>query len=137
VTDAQPSDAAKRQTVLIVDDSSDNVDVLAGILRDRYAVRVARNGPQALEAVLKKPKPDVILLDVMMPGMDGYEVCRHLKSRAVTAEIPVIFLTSRNTAEDAELGFKAGGVDYITKPILPSVVLARVKAQIALKMARR
>jgi len=136
VTDAKPSDATSRQTVLVVDDSSDSVDALVGILKDRFTVRVAKDGPQALEAVLKKPKPDVILLDIMMPGMDGYEVCRHLKSKAVTADIPVIFLTGNNRAEDAERGFKVGGVDYITKPILPSVVLARVKAQIALKRSR-
>ena len=136
MTDAQPSDAGRRQTVLVVDDSSDNVDVLVGILKDRFAVRVATNGAQALEAVLKKPKPDVILLDILMPGMDGYEVCRRLKARAITADIPVIFLTASNTPEDADLGFKVGGVDYITKPILPAVVLARVKAQIALKRSR-
>ena len=136
MTDAPSSDASRRHTVLVVDDSSDNVDVLVGILKDRFAVRVATSGPQALEVVLKKPRPDVILLDIMMPGMDGYEVCRHLKSKAVTAGIPVIFLTAKNTAEDAELGFSVGGVDFITKPILPSVVLARVKAQIELKRSR-
>ena len=136
MNDAQSSDAARRHTVLVVDDSSDNVDVLVGILKDRFAVRVATSGSQALEVVLKKPRPDVILLDIMMPGMDGYEVCRHLKSKATTAGIPVIFLTAKNTPEDAELGFKVGGADYITKPILPSVVLARVKAQIALQIPR-
>ena len=134
--DAQSSDAARRHTVLVVDDSPDNVDVLVGILKDRFLVRVATSGPQALEVALKKPRPDVILLDVMMPGMDGYEVCRHLKSKATTAGIPVIFLTGKNAPEDADLGFKVGGVDYITKPILPSVVLARVNAQIALKRSR-
>ena len=81
----EQSDAARRHTVLVVDDSPESVDVLVGILKDRFVVRVAKSGPQALEVVLKKPKPDVILLDILMPGMDGYEVCRHLKSKATTA----------------------------------------------------
>ena len=136
MSNAESSDAGRRQTVLVVDDSSDNVEILVEILKDHFAVRVAGNGAQALEAVLKKPKPDVILLDIMMPGMDGYEVCRHLKSKAITADIPVIFLTAKNTEEDAKLGFDVGGVDYITKPILPSIVLARVKAHVSLKKTR-
>ena len=134
MANAEPSKT--RQTILVVDDSSINVDVLVEILKDRYAVRVATNGAEALEAVLKKPRPDLILLDVMMPGMDGYETCRRLKSKALTADIPVIFLTSKNTPEDAQLGFDVGGVDYITKPILPVVVLARVKAHLAVMRER-
>jgi putative two-component system response regulator len=127
------SDGAGRQTVLVVDDSADNLDVLAAALRDHFAVRVATSGEQALKAVLHKPKPAVILLDIMMPGMDGYEVCKHLKARAVTADIPVIFLTGKGAVEDAQRGFEVGAVDYITKPILPPVVLARVKAHASAK----
>ena len=133
---AEPLDAGRKQTVLVVDDGPDNLEILAEVLKDHFTVRVASNGEQALKAALVKPKPDVILLDIMMPGMDGYEVCRRLKSRAITADIPVIFLTSKNAIEDAQLGFDVGAADYITKPILPPVVLARVRAHVAVKTTR-
>ena len=137
-SEAKPAAPFERRkpTVLIVDDSPDNLQLLNEILAGHFLVRVARDGAQALKAALQKPKPDVILLDVMMPEMDGYEVCRHLKSRAITAEIPVIFVTAKNTIEDAQLGFDVGAADYITKPILPPVVLARVKTHASLKLAR-
>jgi putative two-component system response regulator len=131
-----PFDATRKHTALVVDDSKESLQVLNEVLGDRHKVRLASCGEQALRAMSQKPKPDIILLDIMMPEMDGYEVCRQLKSNAVTAEIPVIFLTAKTRIEDAQRGFDVGCVDYITKPILPPVVIARVRTHVALKLAR-
>ena len=120
-------------TVLVVDDSPDGLQILNEILKRQYEVRLARSGEQALQAALQKPRPDAILLDIMMPGMDGYEVCSRLKANDATRDIPVIFLTAKTDIEDAQRGFDLGGADYITKPILPPVVLARISTHIALK----
>ena len=106
------------------------------ILGDHYQISVALDGASALEAAQEYP-PDCILLDIMMPDMDGYEVCRRLKSIPETVEIPVIFVTAKNEIEDEALGFEIGCVDYITKPIAPSVVQARVKTHIELSRARK
>jgi putative two-component system response regulator len=123
---------AKRQLILIVDDVPDNIDVLGGILRHHYNIKVALDGQRALRIAVSDPKPDLILLDIMMPGIDGYEVCQRLKSDPITSDIPVIFITARDDSADEEHGFELGAVDYITKPISPSVVSARVRTHLAL-----
>ena len=120
-------------TVLVVDDTPDNLSLMSGLLRDLYRVKVANNGERALKIAQTDPLPDLILLDIMMPGMDGYEVCRRLKQDAVTRDIPVIFLTALAEVEDERKGLEMGAVDYITKPISPPIVLARVKNHLALK----
>ncbi len=124
--------AQERQTVLVVDDTPENIDVLSGLLRPEYRVKAAPNGQRALQVARAQPQPDLILLDVMMPGMDGYQVCRELKADPRTHHIPVIFVTARNEVEDEEKGLSLGAVDYITKPISPPIVLARVRTQLAL-----
>lgn len=121
-----------QQQILIVDDTPDNIDILGSILRSEYDIKVALNGEKALNIVNSHSKPDMILLDVMMPGMDGYEVCRCLKNNPTTSQIPVIFITAKSDAEDEEKGFSLGAVDYITKPISPPIVKARVKTHLAL-----
>ncbi len=118
-------------TVMIVDDVSTNIDVLTGILGDEYEVSVAVNGPSALEFIAEN-LPDIILLDIMMPGMDGYEVCRRLKSNITTRAIPVIFVTAMGEIADEKKGFEVGAVDYITKPVSPPIVKARVRTHLAL-----
>ena len=126
-----------RQTVLIVDDTPDNLTLLSGLLKDRYRVRIANGGARALAIAGTHPVPDLILLDVMMPEIDGYEVCRRLKADPVTADIPVVFLTARTQVEDEEKGFAAGAVDYITKPVSPPIVQARVATHLSLRHASR
>jgi len=122
--------------ILIVDDSKLNIQVLGNVLEpEGYDVAVAMNGLQALEFAWKE-KPELILLDVMMPNMDGYEVCRRLKSSVATRRIPVIFLTALNSTRDIVKGFEMGGVDFITKPFQPLELLARVKTHLELKRAR-
>ncbi len=120
-------------TVLVVDDTPDNLSLMSGLLRDLYRVKVANGGERALKIAQADPPPDLILLDIMMPGMDGYEVCRRLKQDAATRDIPVIFLTALAEVEDERKGLEMGAVDYITKPISPPIVLARVKNHLALK----
>ena len=122
--------------VLVVDDVPENIDVLAGALSRDYNVKVALNGQDALDIAFAKPNPDVVLLDILMPGMDGYEVCRRLKENDDTRGIPVIFVTALDEMDDETRGFETGGVDYITKPIRIPIVLSRVKAHLELKMAR-
>jgi len=119
------------QTVLVVDDTPANIDVLVGILKDRYNVKAAINGMMALKIAKESPS-DIILLDVMMPGIDGFEVCRRLKADYKTKHIPVIFITAKIGVEDELKGLELGAVDYITKPISPPIVLARVRTQLAL-----
>ncbi len=132
---SESSESAKN-TVLVVDDSPDGLQILNEVLKREYDVRLARGGEQALQAAMQRPRPDAILLDIMMPGIDGYEVCKRLKANDATKDIPVIFLTAKTDIEDAQRGFDLGGADYITKPILPPVVLARIHTHIALKLAR-
>ena len=126
-------DFARRHTVLVVDDTPDNLFLMKNLLQDHYRVKVASTGEQALKIAASDSPPDMILLDIMMPEMDGYEVCLQLKRSPVTMDIPVIFLTARSEVEDEEKGLELGAVDYITKPINPSIVLARVKSHLALK----
>ncbi|MDG4598189.1 MAG: bacteriohemerythrin [Candidatus Contendobacter sp.] len=120
------------ELLLLVDDDVDNLKILSSLLKREYRIRVARGGGEALRLAEEEPTPDLILLDVVMPEMDGYMVCERLKSNPRTREIPVIFLTGKAQAEDETRGFQAGAVDYVTKPINPPVLWARVKAQLAL-----
>jgi len=125
-----------KPAVLIVDDAPDNLSLMSGLLKDIYKVKIANNGERALKVVLTGTPPDIILLDIMMPVMDGYETCRRLKANPETRDIPVIFLTAKAEIEDEMLGFELGAVDYITKPISPPVLLARVKTQLQMKRVR-
>lgn len=118
--------------VLVVDDTPENIDILSGVLRKDYKVKAALNGKKALDIASGDVRPDIILLDIMMPDMDGYEVCEALKANPATSSIPVIFITAKNQEKDEEQGLKMGAVDYITKPISPSIVLARVSTHLAL-----
>lgn len=122
-----------RKLILIVDDTPTNVAVIAGLLKDSFRTKIATNGEKALAIATGKEKPDLILLDVMMPDLDGFEVCRRLKANPDTREIPIIFLTTKTDAVDEIRGFDVGAADYIHKPFDPSNVLARVKTQLALK----
>ncbi len=126
-----------RPTVLVVDDTPENIHVMSGVLQDEYAVRVATSGEKALTAARADPQPDLILLDVKMPVMDGYEVCRRLKNDYHTQRIPVIFVTALGEAEDEARGFELGAVDYIVKPINPAVVRARVRTHVQLYDQKR
>jgi len=125
-------DVSPKATVLVIDDTADNLTLVSALLGGTYTVRLANNGERALAMATSDP-PNLILLDIMMPGMDGYEVCRRLKADPRTRDIPVIFLTAKVETVDEEQGFALGAVDYITKPISPPIVLARVKTHIALK----
>ncbi|MDQ6976151.1 MAG: adenylate/guanylate cyclase domain-containing protein [Mariprofundaceae bacterium] len=126
-----------KPTILVVDDTPENIDVLRAVLKSQYKVKIAINGERALRQCRTKQKPDLVLLDVMMPGMDGFEVCRQLKADTATKSIPVIFVTAMNEVSDEVTGFEAGGVDYINKPITPALVLSRVKTHLKLQSAYR
>jgi len=124
--------ASERPTVLVVDDLPANLTLLANLLKDQYRVKVANNGAKALELAAAAP-PDLVLLDIMMPDLDGYEVCRRLKAMEATCRVPVIFLTAKLATEDEELCFSVGAVDFIHKPISPPIVSARIKTHLAIK----
>jgi len=126
----------EKSTILVVDDTPENIDVLNGILKPEFQVKVALNGMKALKIVQAAPQPDLILLDIMMPDIDGYEVCRRLKSDPVTKDIPVIFVSAMSEVMDETKGFELGAVDYITKPLSPAIVTARVRNHLSLKSAR-
>ena len=121
-----------KQVILVVDDVPANIDVLSEILRPSYQVKVVTNGPMALRIAMGENPPDLILLDIMMPEMDGYEVCRQLKTNLTTCNIPVIFVSAMDEVTDETKGFELGAVDYITKPVSPPLVKARVKTHLAL-----
>jgi len=125
-----------KNTILIVDDIPLNVQVLVGLLKDKYEIKVATDGPRALELANLIPHPDLILLDIVMPNMDGYEVLRKLKETQGTKDIPVIFVTASASIEDEEKGLTLGAVDYITKPISAAIVKARVNTHIMIKLQR-
>ncbi|MCD8491220.1 MAG: response regulator [Geovibrio sp.] len=129
-------DRDKKQTVLVVDDVPENIDILSNILKPEFKVKVAVSGRKALE-IAEKDLPDIILLDVMMPEISGYEVCRALKSSLITRSIPVIFITAKGEISDESMGFDAGGADYITKPVSAPIVLARVRTQLSMYDHRR
>lgn len=122
-------------TVLVVDDTEANIDLLLETLSDSYEVCVALDGFSALEMVEENP-PDLILLDIMMPGMDGYEVCRRIKANPRTKNIPIVFITAMSEVEDEIKGLELGAIDYLTKPISPPIVQARVKNHLELKLAK-
>lgn len=126
----------KTHTVLVVDDTRENLRVIGESLSPRYRVRVANSGERALQVANSDPRPDLILLDVMMPEMDGYEVLRRLRATRDTADIPVIFVTALDADNDEERGLALGAVDYVTKPVRPPILLARVRAHLELKQAR-
>ena len=126
----------KKQTILIVDDAPDNLALMSSLLKEFYKTKVALSGDKALQIAASPDPPDLILLDIMMPGIDGYEVCRRLKQSEATREIPVIFLTAKAEVEDEQMGLELGAVDYITKPVSPPIVLARVKSHLMLQSAR-
>ncbi len=122
-----------KETILIVDDTPTNIQILAQALRNSYAIKVAANGAAALEIVLGQEKPDLILLDIMMPEMDGYEVCRRIKQDPTSWDIPIIFVSAKDELADQKLGFDLGAVDYIAKPFEVPLVLARVNVHLRLK----
>lgn len=119
------ADLRQRQTVLIADDVPENIELLAAILDESYDIKVASNGERVIKIVYSEDPPDLILLDVMMPGLSGHEVCRRLKANPDRCKIPVIFVTAMSTVEDEQLGLEIGAVDYITKPFSLPVVKAR------------
>lgn len=121
-----------RQTILVVDDAPENILLLDEILNDTYKVRAARSGEVALKIAQSSARPDLILLDVMMPEMDGYETCRRLKDNEFAHHIPVIFVTTLGEVADETMGFELGAVDYIHKPVSPPLVRARVRTHLAL-----
>ena len=125
-----------RETVLVADDEPTNLLVISEVVRPTYAVRVANDGAGALRAAVTPPRPDLVLLDVMMPGMDGYEVLRRLREDDATSDLPVVFLTALAEVEHEERGLEAGAADYLTKPIRPGIVRARVRTQLDAKRAR-
>jgi putative two-component system response regulator len=131
-----PLELRGKCTVLVVDDTPDNLSLMSGLLRSDYKVKLAPSGERALQIVAGESKPDLILLDIMMPGMDGYEVLRRLQFNPETEDIPVIFLTAMSASEDETTGLELGAVDYITKPINPAITLARVRNHLQLKRAR-
>ncbi len=118
--------------ILVVDDTPANLDVLKDLLKEDYRVKVAISGLKCLKIAASEPKPDLILLDIMMPDMNGYEVCEHLKNNTETKSIPVIFVTAKSSIEDEINGLNIGAVDYITKPISPPILKARVKTHLQL-----
>ncbi len=127
---------ADKPVLLIVDDIAANIQALAEILKDKYRIKVATDGFRCLELAVTEPFPDLILLDIEMPGMNGYEVCKKLKQEPASRDIPVIFVTANDQEEDEERGLQMGAVDYITKPIRPLIVAARVNTHITLKKQR-
>ena len=129
----EPIVSIEKSTILVVDDTPDNLTLMSGLLKDNYRVKIANNGARALKIAESDAPPDLILLDIMMPEMDGYEVCRRLKADVKTRDIPVIFLTAKTEVVDETHGFELGASDYITKPISPPIVLARVETHLAIK----
>lgn len=121
-----------KQKILIVDDTPANITLLGRFLSEHYELVIAINGKDAIRIAQTEPLPDLILLDIMMPGIDGYEVCSILKESVISNKIPIIFVTAKGENEDEAKGFEVGGVDYITKPISPLIVRARVKTHLAL-----
>src|SRR5574343_1099181 len=130
-----PNDPQHAMTILVVDDTPFNLTLMSAVLKKHYNVREASSGPDALAKIRSGPLPDLILLDIMMPGMDGYEVCRQLKADPLTRDIPVLFLTAKSEDSDEESGMALGAVDYLTKPIKPAIVMARIRTHLQLREA--
>ena len=129
--------SAERPTILIVDDTPANLALLVEVLKSDYRTKVAINGEKALELAISDAPPDLILLDIMMPGLNGYQVCQRLKANPATQNIPVIFITAMSEVENETRGLELGGVDYVTKPISPAIVKARVKTHLAVSEQAR
>lgn len=125
-----------KATLLVVDDNPENLTVLGELLQPAYHVRAATSGPRALRIALHDPRPDLVLLDIMMPGMDGYEVLGRMRADPRTADIPVIFVTAMDAPGEEQWGLDLGAADYIAKPLKPAVVLARIRTHLELKRAR-
>lgn len=123
--------------VLIVDDERLNINILNDILKDEYRIKVAVNGEQALERATTEPRPDIILLDIDMPGLNGYQVCEKLQADPDTVDIPIIFITARDAEADEVRGLEIGGRDFITKPVRPEIVRVRVKSQVTQLLQQR
>jgi len=123
-------DFTAKPTILVVDDTPDNLSLMSGLLKDTYRVKLAINGEKALQLAQADSKPDLILLDIMMPGLSGYDVCQILKADPATRDIPIIFLTALTATEDEKKGLDLGAADFITKPVNPPIVLARVQTQL-------
>ncbi|MGN7612134.1 response regulator [Magnetococcales bacterium HHB-1] len=124
------------KTILVVDDTPDNLSLLRGVLHEQYRVKIANSGEKALKIAHMGALPDLVLLDIMMPEMDGFEVCRHLQEDARTRDIPIIFLTAKTEIKDEQQGFELGAVDYIHKPISVPILLARVETHLKLKASQ-
>jgi putative two-component system response regulator len=132
---ADSLDFTQKPTILVVDDTPDNLSLMSGLLKDRYRVKVANNGEKAIKIVQSDSPPDLILLDIMMPGLSGYDVCQTLKDDPKSRHIPIIFLTAMTATDDEKKGLELGAVDFITKPVNPPIVLARVATQLQVKAA--
>ncbi len=132
-----PLPGSSRPCLLLVDDTPTNIDVLIGVLKSEYDLRVANRGAKAIQICESGERIDLVLLDVMMPEMDGFEVCRRLRANPATKDIPVIFLTAKTTVEDVVRGFETGGADYVTKPFRPFELRARVRTQLTLRVQQR
>jgi DNA-binding response OmpR family regulator len=130
-------EGSKKPKVLIVDDTPENIQVLMGTLKDQYAIVAAINGEKALKMAVAEPQPDLILLDIMMPGMDGFEVCQRLKTDTATCDIPVIFLSALDDTVNKVKGFSLGAVDYISKPFQPEEVLIRVNTHLSMNRLKQ
>ncbi|MGZ5007914.1 MAG: response regulator [Methylobacter sp.] len=126
-------DEQYKATLLVVDDTPDNLALMSALLKDQYKVKLANSGERCLKIADTDTPPDLILLDIMMPEMDGYEVCRRLKAKIKTRDIPIIFLTAKSEIDDETRGLELGAADYITKPISPPIVLARIKTHLSMK----
>ena len=124
-----------KPTILVVDDTPDNLFLVSNLLKDLYIVKVANSGEKALTYLNKSAPPDLILLDIMMPILSGYDVIKKIKNNSNLKDIPIIFLTAKNSVEDEEIGFELGATDYITKPISPPILKARIKTQLENKIA--
>ncbi len=133
--DLDDSCRVAKARILVVDDSPDNLELLQGLLHDHYQIMLAYDGESALALAASETRPDLILLDIMMPGIDGYEVCQRLKGNPITRHIPVVFLTARTDEADEQRGFDLGAADYITKPIRGAVLRARVRTHLTVKAA--
>jgi len=128
-------DFTEKASVLVVDDTPDNLSLMSGLLKDRYRVKVANNGEKAIKIVQGDSPPDLILLDIVMPGLSGYDVCQILKADPATRDVPIIFLTAMTATEDEKKGLEMGAADFITKPVNPPIVLARVATHLQIKAA--
>lgn len=127
---------SEKSTILIVDDAPENIDALNGLLNEQYSIQAAANGQKGLDIIFSDRPPDLVLLDLLMPDMNGFEVCKKIKASHKRKEIPIIFITSLDTVDNKIRGFNAGAVDYIIKPFDPMEVMARVKTHVELKHAR-